>query len=273
VNGIIETSYSRKVTADFHICIDDILISSSAVLQSQSPQDTPYVIAYYKPCGIVCSLSDEAGRSDLNDVIPPIHHRAGLHPVGRLDHHSCGLLIFTTDGRLTRFLLDPLSAIPRQYECVVTGVVDFDQLSLTLQTGVSNRFGEPYFAHLLSSRRFYDKEHFEHQTCSDGNRRYDGPIEEATVDWNDRSNPTDSSVVVVEVCEGKQRMVRRMLAHCGHHVINLRRIAYGDITLGEMVPGQTRVCTETESRWAMELLRPDVCHDLIPTLSTSSSYE
>jgi 23S rRNA pseudouridine2605 synthase len=261
VNGVIETSYSRKVTRDYHICIDGVTVRDSSVSIPQKIQiqeTNPYVLVFCKPCGVISSLSDEAGRSDLSAVIPQGLWRAGLHPVGRLDHHSCGLLLFTTDGRLTRLLLDPLSLIPRQYECVVTGAVDFDNLCLTLQTGVQNRFGEPYFARLVSSRVLGEEEQFEHQTCSDGNRRYDGPIEDASIEWIDRSNRDGGvySVVVVEVCEGKQRMVRRMLAHCGHHVVNLRRIRYGNITLGELTAGQTRECTETELRWAIELLRP-----------------
>jgi 16S rRNA U516 pseudouridylate synthase RsuA-like enzyme len=56
--------------------------------------------------------------------------------VGRLDQHSCGLLLFTTDGRLTRHLIDPLKAISRQYECVVRGAVRFDWLDARMRAGV-----------------------------------------------------------------------------------------------------------------------------------------
>lgn len=258
VNGAIETSYSRKVTADFLISIDGIAVTETAEPPERegSPRTPPYLLAFNKPCGMVCSLSDEFGRSDLSDTIPLALHRAGLHPIGRLDQHSCGLLLFTTDGRLTRLLLDPLSALPRSYECVVTGAVDEESLSRRLQSGVENRFGEPYYAKLLYSRSVSDEECFEHKLCPDGNRRYDGPAEEATADWIDRITATKLlSVVIVEVCEGKQRMVRRMLAHCGHHVLNLRRLAYGKITLGAMQSGEFRVCTEEESCWGLQLLQ------------------
>jgi pseudouridine synthase len=258
VNGAIETSYSRKITADFSISIDGIPVTETTE-SSEIENPTvapPYILAYNKPCGTVCSLSDEFGRTDLHDVIPPTFHRAGLHPIGRLDQHSCGLLLFTTDGRLTRLLLDPLSTLSRSYECVVTGTVDEESLSQRLQSGVENRFGEPYVAKLLHSRPVVSCEEFyEHKSCADGNRRFDGPMEEATADWTDRVSSAELSVVIVEVCEGKQRMVRRMLAHCGHHVLNLRRLAYGNITLGEMVAGQFRECTDEERCWGLQLLQ------------------
>jgi pseudouridine synthase len=215
----------------------------------------PYLLAYNKPCGTVCSLSDECGRSDLHDVIPIHFYRAGLHPIGRLDQHSCGLLLFTTDGRLTKLLLDPSSALPRRYECVVSGAVDGESLSWRLQSGVENRFGESYFAKLLYCRPATSEEPYEHKSCADGNRRYDGPVDEATADWADRVSASEFSVVTVEVWEGKQRMVRRMLAHCGHHVLNLRRLAYGNISLGSIVSGQFRECTDEEISGVLRLLR------------------
>ena len=71
------------------------------------------------------------------------------------------------------------------------------------------------------------------------------------------------SLVRVAVGEGKHRMVRRMLAHCGLPVLNLKRLAYGACTLGGLQPGEARRATPAERRWARELLeataRSDRC--------------
>ena len=67
--------------------------------------------------------------------------------------------------------------------------------------------------------------------------------------------PTDSSCsfVRLSVTEGKYRMVRRMLHNSGHSVISLRRIAYGEITLGDLPENGLRPCTAAESSWSREL--------------------
>ena len=47
--------------------------------------------------------------------------------------------------------------------------------------------------------------------------------------------------VTVVVFEGKKRMVRRLFAHLNLHVLDLSRIAYGDVTLGGLGVGEFRV--------------------------------
>ena len=69
--------------------------------------------------------------------------------------------------------------------------------------------------------------------------------------------PTDPSCsfVRLSVTEGKYRMVRRMLHNSGHSVVSLRRIAYGEITLGDLPENGLRPCTAAESSWSRELLK------------------
>lgn len=133
VNGIKEYSFSRQITSDFNISVDGIDVLDSSDFKSHShfnnnnnnsndnennnnnnshnESNLPYILVYYKPCGVISSLCDESNRRDLSSEIPSHFQRDGLHPVGRLDYHSCGLLLFTNDGRLTRRLLDPTMLI------------------------------------------------------------------------------------------------------------------------------------------------------------------
>jgi 16S rRNA U516 pseudouridylate synthase RsuA-like enzyme len=62
----------------------------------------PICIVYNKPCGMTCTTSP-ADKYSLNHIEPPVP--PGYHPVGRLDQHSHGLLVFSLDGRLTSALL------------------------------------------------------------------------------------------------------------------------------------------------------------------------
>ena len=66
---------------------------------------------------------------------------------------------------------------------------------------------------------------------------------------------THLSTVTLTVQEGKYRMVRRMLANCGHPVVSLQRTRLGRVTLGDDLPeGASRPLTATELKWAEALL-------------------
>jgi 16S rRNA U516 pseudouridylate synthase RsuA-like enzyme len=56
------------------------------------------------------------------------------------------------------------------------------------------------------------------------------------------------------VTEGKHRMVRRMLANCGHPVRELRRERYGDIWLGDLEEDGAREISGEEFAWAKSWL-------------------
>ena len=55
-------------------------------------------IAMNKPCGYVCTASDELGRRTVYDLLTDIDER--LFTIGRLDKDSEGLILLTNDGDL-----------------------------------------------------------------------------------------------------------------------------------------------------------------------------
>jgi 16S rRNA U516 pseudouridylate synthase RsuA-like enzyme len=65
---------------------------------------------------------------------------------------------------------------------------------------------------------------------------------------------TELSTVTLTVTEGKHRMVRRMLANCGHAVVALKRERLGNIALGDLAVGSTRPLTAEEQKWAEQQL-------------------
>jgi 16S rRNA U516 pseudouridylate synthase RsuA-like enzyme len=68
-----------------------------------------------------------------------------MHPVGRLDYDTSGLLLFSSDGKLTQQLLHPNHEIEKEYVALVVGKVDLgdstDTLKEQLAQGVTTSMG------------------------------------------------------------------------------------------------------------------------------------
>ena len=66
----------------------------------------------YKPVGVLSSVSDDRGRETVIDLLPKV---PGLHPVGRLDLDSEGVMLVTNDGALTLHLTHPCYEHEKEY--------------------------------------------------------------------------------------------------------------------------------------------------------------
>jgi 23S rRNA pseudouridine2605 synthase len=165
-------------------------------------------IMLYKPKGYVTTKSDEKGRKTIYDLLPPeLQH---LHPVGRLDMHTTGLLLLTTDTQLSARLTDPQNAVERVYAVTVEGRISQEEIKKLLD-GI-NEGGELLWAQKIQERKVSGKE----------------------------------SHLTVTLTEGKNREVRRMFEAIGHEVTVLKRIAFGPLVLGELVPGKYRDVPQKE---------------------------
>ncbi|MDQ7010914.1 MAG: S4 domain-containing protein, partial [Mariprofundaceae bacterium] len=109
VNGKTITAPGLLITATDRVCVDG---------KPVSPQTSKTYILYHKPAGLLCSRKDARGRPLIYDVLDLAPN---VQSVGRLDMDSEGLLILTDDGQLTRKLISPRAAIPRQYRVRITG--------------------------------------------------------------------------------------------------------------------------------------------------------
>lgn len=164
------------------------------------------VILLHKPRGVVTTRSDPDGRSTVYDLI----RDAGAHlvPVGRLDMASTGLLLFTNDTRLAHWLTDPETALPRVYLVTVRGRVE-DDTAASIEKGL-----------------LVDGDH----------------LQARRVTVRKRSNR--ESHLVVELIEGKNREIRRLMNACGHEVTRLARVSFGGLELGTLAPGKWRAVDE-----------------------------
>ena len=97
---------------------DDIRLDGRLIETDAAPKRT---FALYKPRGYVTTASDEYGRKNVLDAMPAM---PGLHPVGRLDRDSEGLLLLTTDGDLTLTLTHPRYGHEKAYRAWTDGQPD-----------------------------------------------------------------------------------------------------------------------------------------------------
>jgi 23S rRNA pseudouridine2605 synthase len=163
------------------------------------PPDRTRVWRYHKPEGLVTTHKDPEGRPTVFDKLRSQLPR--VVSVGRLDLTSEGLLLLTNDGSLARRLELPSNGWLRRYRVRV--------------------FGSPDVAALKALTR---------GVTVDGVRY--GPIE-AEVD----ARKGDNTWLTVSLREGRNREIRRVMAHLGLSVSRLIRVAYGPFQLGSLERG------------------------------------
>jgi len=215
------------------------------------PGALPLLIAYHKPKFVLSVMRDDIrwkdqARRHLGQVLEPRFLKGGIHPVGRLDYETTGLLLFSTDGKLTQQLLHPRRGVEKEYIATVEGAVDEGELSQTLAEGVETTEGI-HTAELVKVTQSADGPSSEVDPS-----RSDASPQDDEKDDDEYCGPYSDVRLVVK--EGKHRMVRRILANCGYPVVELKRLRHGEIRLRELPPGEFRNCSNEEIEWAESLL-------------------
>jgi len=171
-------------------------------------KDSWQAIMLNKPKAVITTASDEKGRRTVYDLLPV--ELRNLHPVGRLDMATTGLLILTNDTKLSSFLTDPANAVLRTYIVTVAGELTEAELAKAA-AGIMDE-GELLKPARLTLRKASGRE----------------------------------SHLTVELTEGKNREIRRLFEALGHEVTALKRISFGPLQLGPLEPGQFRRLTKAE---------------------------
>lgn len=168
-------------------------------------------LRYYalnKPAGVVSTMHDEHGRPDLSRWATAETGR--IFNVGRLDEATRGLLLMTNDGELAHQLMHPSFEVEKVYVALVRGRVAPRDLA-RLRQGVELE---------------------------------DGPIRADAARVLDRAD--GRTLVEIRLHSGRNRIVRRMLAHIGHPVLELTRRRIGPVRLGALPEGGMRPLTAEE---------------------------
>ncbi len=173
--------------------------------------DSLVYLALNKPRGMHSTMSDNRGRPCIGDLIEHrVRGNKRLFHVGRLDADTEGLILLTNDGELAHRLMHPSHEVPKTYLATVTGSVPRG-LGKKLRAGIE---------------------------LDDGLARVD---EFAVVD----AIP-GKTLLRLTLHEGRNRIVRRLLAATGFPVEALVRTDFGAVSLGEQRPGSIRALRRDE---------------------------
>lgn len=97
-----------------------------------TPNDSKELFALNKPKGYLVTRSDDLGRKTVYDLLPEWVYTEGWMPVGRLDLESKGLLLFTTNSKISHALTKPWNCI-KVYEIWVRGHVTDEHIAEALK--------------------------------------------------------------------------------------------------------------------------------------------
>lgn len=161
-----------------------------------------------KPAGYVTTACDELGRKNVCELVESLGTR--LYPVGRLDKSSEGLLLFTNDGDFAARLMHPKYHYKKIYSVTVRGYIENNTLDK-----------------LRAMRKLEDE-----------------PIAPVEINLIERNE--NFSKVQFILSEGKNRQIRRMCEEAEISVMQLKRIAVGNVRLGELETGRFRHLTQAE---------------------------
>lgn len=162
------------------------------------------IIMLNKPYGTISSRHDPDGRPTVYHLLPHLKHGQWQN-VGRLDFATTGLMLFSTDGHAVERLTHPKHQIRRGYMVKCQGIITPQQIKLILK-GV--------------------------------------PLEDgvAKVQVCERRSTKDSknTTLYMEVSEGRNRLIRRIVESLGLNVLKLRRVRFGPWVLpDDLPPGKT----------------------------------
>lgn len=167
-----------------------------------------------KPKGYITTADDEKDRPTVMDLVSDIEER--LFTIGRLDYNTSGMLLMTNDGDLAYRLSHPKHHVYKTYRARVSGILSNEKVA-RLRNGVD-------IGGFVTSKAIV----------------------------NIIKQAERSTIVEIKIHEGKNRQVRKMFTSVGNKVIDLERIAIGDLYLGHLKVGHYRKLTKQEIEYLKE---------------------
>ena len=204
VNGKVITELGAKADPE----TDHIKVKGRLLNPLLQKHEHVYVLLN-KPKGYLSSMADPKGRPLVTDLIPSRLGR--LHPVGRLDFNTEGLLLLTNDGEFTNLITSARNRIAKVYEVKVKGVPPESAIE-RLRRGIAIGKGERTApAEVRKLREIKANSWFE-----------------------------------VTLHEGRNQQIRRMFDAIGHSVVKLRRTRIGTLDDRGLPLGKWRRLMEVE---------------------------
>jgi pseudouridine synthase len=161
-----------------------------------------------KPKGVITSRYDPEGRKTVFDIVPTEFKK--LHTVGRLDKDTTGILLLTDDGNLTYRLTHPKFEIRKKYRVYCRGRIEGKE-----------------------------KKRLERGMVIGGRKTARAKVTVIRTD-------VKTSVLFIEIHEGRKRQIRDMFLFLGHPIKKLERIGYEFLKLGALKKGEFRLLSSKE---------------------------
>ncbi|SCL82531.1 MULTISPECIES: pseudouridine synthase [Tissierellales] len=217
--GVASRRKSEELIGEGRIKVNDRIIKEQGFIVNKGDivkfdnkivqiEDKKVYILLNKPVGYVTTVKDQFRRKKVIDLIQGIDER--IYPVGRLDYDTSGLLLLTNDGDLAFKITHPSFHIDKTYMAKVKGIPNEMELN-----DFRNGLKIDGYVTSKSEIRILEKN-------------------------------KNTSLLEIKIHEGKNRQIRKMCDMINHPVMELKRIALGNIKLGKLKTGKWRNLNKNE---------------------------
>lgn len=225
--GIASRRDSEKLIKSGLICINNTLVTDMGIKVDPEKDIITYkgkiikktnniiYVMLNKPTGYITTVRDQYNRPKVIDLVKEIKEK--IYPIGRLDYNSSGLLLLTNDGDITYKLTHPGHEINKTYYVTVYGMPNETDLE-KLRNGI---IIDDYMTSTAKINISYIK----------GN----------------------NAVLVFKIHEGRNRQIRKMCSYIKHEVIDLKRVAIGELEIGDLPEGKWRYLKDYEIEYLKNL--------------------
>lgn len=163
----------------------------------------------YKPEKTISSAFDEKGRTTVVDLVPS---KGRIYPVGRLDYDTSGVLLLTNDGEFAHILMHPRNKITKLYRAKVAGILSVLEIK-SLKKGL-----------VIEGRK----------------------VLPTYVKVKKVNKETQTTTLYIEIVEGRNHIVKKMMEALGHKVLTLKRERVAFLDLEGLKKGEYRPLTIKE---------------------------
>ena len=202
VNGEIITELGTKADPE----TDHIKVRGKLINLKIAKRENVYILLN-KPKGYLSSAADPEGRKLVTDLVKGF---GKVHPVGRLDYNTEGLIILTNDGDFTNRVASS-KTVAKVYEVKVKGLPNENAVN-KLRRGI----------------------------------RLEDGFNTAPAEIKELKHTENNGWYEVTLYEGHNQQIRKMFDAIGHSVVKLKRVAIGHIKDDRIPVGAYRELDEQE---------------------------
>lgn len=199
VNGVKVLEQGTKVESTDIIKIDGVKLKKKGRIY----------LMFNKPKNVLCTNNDPRGRATVMDYMLKGEN---VHPVGRLDYDTTGLLLMTNDGAFTKKILAPSNKIYKTYRAKIDGILILEEINM-IKKGLKTKHGD---------------------------------YAPAKIKLRSKNLKNNTAIYDISIYEGKYHEVKNIFKHFNKNVLKLDRISIGPLHLGNLPRGSYRKLTDEE---------------------------